>query len=434
VRHDGTKILWHKEIADTRLTITGFGTDHKGELLIADFRGSGKGGFYTLEPTPKEQSASNFPRKLSESGLFRSVKGHIVDPALIPYSVNAVLWSDGAAKERWLGIPGDGKIEYRTSRGWEFPDETVIVKSFYLETEAGNPQSRRWIETRFLTRQAAEWFGYSYAWNEEQTEGHLVESKGMDREFTLSVPKSAEYPDGVKKQLWHYPSRTECMVCHSRAANWVLGLSELQMNKDHDYGGVRENQLAVFERLGLFRGLDWAGDARKLLREQLKDKGLKEKDLDREVERLSATRDQRTPVATTLLPQSPAKIKKLVDPYDTKADINLRARSYLHSNCAQCHVEAGGGNAQMELEFTQPLEKMRIVGVKPQHDTYALPGAALVVPGHPERSVLLHRIMHRDAGYMPPLATRHVDQAAVELLRDWIRQMKEEKTPTGGTE
>ena len=52
----------------------------------------------------------------------------------------------------------------------------MIVKSFYLEMEEGKQQSRRWIETRFLTRQGTEWYGYSYAWNDEQTEGTLIEA------------------------------------------------------------------------------------------------------------------------------------------------------------------------------------------------------------------------------------------------------------------
>ena len=47
------------------------------------------------------------------------------------------------------------------------------------------------------------------------------------------------------------------MVCHSRAANFVLGLTEVQMNKDHDYGGVRDNQLRTLEHLGVFR-VNWA--------------------------------------------------------------------------------------------------------------------------------------------------------------------------------
>lgn len=424
MKHDGAQPLWHKELATSRLALTGFATDSQGELLIVDYRGHGAGGFYTLEPTPKRQAASTFPRTLSASGLFRSVKGHVLHDALLPYSVNAVLWSDGVDKQRWLGLPAGGTIDFTRSRGWNFPDRTVIVKSFTLETEQGNPASRRWIETRFLTRQDGEWHGYSYAWNDEQTEGTLIDAKGTDRVFTIKVPKSTQFPEGVKKLQWHYPSRTECMVCHSRAANWVLGLTEVQMNKDHDYGGgARENQLRVLERLGLLR-VNYAEEVRARLRDELKAQGRTEPQISAAWQKRTATRGQREPSSSTLLTVPPEKYRKLVDPMDTKADLTLRARSYLHSNCAQCHVEAGGGNAQMELEFTTPLDKMRVIDVRPQHDTFGLPEARLIAPGHPERSVLLHRIAHRDKGHMPPLATRHVDEASVRLLREWIRTMK----------
>src|SRR5207237_3339160 len=137
---------WHKELADTRLQITSFGLDPRGEILISDHRGQGQGGFYALEPTPKDLPSSPFPRTLSASGLFRSVKGHVMEPALIPYSVNAPLWSDGAHKERWIALPGsDAKIEVTPTRGWNFPDGAVLVKSFALEGEEGNPASRRWV-------------------------------------------------------------------------------------------------------------------------------------------------------------------------------------------------------------------------------------------------------------------------------------------------
>lgn len=436
VKHDGTKILWHKEIADTRLTITGFGIDRQGEILIADFIKDG--GLYTLVPTPPTVK-STFPRKLSESGLFKSVKGHVMEPALIPYSVNSVLWSDGAGKQRWLGLPANERIGYTNSRGWNFPDKTVIVKSFYIEAEEGKPESRRWIETRFLTKQGSEWHGYSYSWNDAQDEGALIEAKGTDREFSIKVPVSQEYPRGVKKLNWHYPSRAECMVCHSRAANWVLGFTELQMNKEHEYDcvpsflpkgakgpvTVRENQLVVFERLGLFK-VDWVNEVREAQRKELKAKGKKDPYIDAFLERQSATRGQRTPVKSTLLSLPPEKSPRLVDPYDAKQDLNLRVRSYLHSNCAQCHVKEGGGNAQMEMEFTQPLDMMRIISVKPQHDSFGLQDAKLIVPGFPDRSVLLHRIAQRDKGHMPPLATRLVDDKAVEMMRAWIGGLKKE--------
>ncbi len=378
VKHDGTKVVWHKQIAATRLMITGFAADAKGELLICDHHNPEQGGgFYTLELTPKDTPPSTFPKKLSDSGLFKSVKGHVVADALIPYSVNAPLWSDGAYKERWLALPGESHMEFSHARGWNCPDKTVLVKSFALEMEQGNPKSRRWIETRFLTNQQGEWFGYSYVWNDEQTDGTLVEAAGMDREYTIQVPKSAEHPDGVSKQTWRYPSRTECMVCHSRAANWVLGLTELQMNKVHNYGAAEDNQLRTLAHIGALN-LKWS-----------------------ETE----------------------KFKSLVDPYDAKQDINVRARSYLHANCAQCHVEAGGGNAQIDLEFTTKPEAMKVFDVVPQHHKFDLADAKLIAPGHPERSVLLYRMSNRQAGHMPPLATSVVDGEAVKMLEEWIKQL-----------
>jgi hypothetical protein len=215
------------------------------------------------------------------------------------------------------------------------------------------------------------------------------------------------------------------MVCHSRAANYVLGFTEVQFNKVHDYGGVKDNQLRVLEHLGLLKVNYWE-ETRNRLRDDAKAKGMSEDEANKHVEKVTATRNQREPVTTTsMLTFHPDHYRKLVDPYDAKQDLNLRARSYLHSNCAQCHVEAGGGNAQMELEFTTPLNKARIVGVKPVHDTYGLKNPALVVPGHPESSVLLHRVAHRDRGHMPPLATRIVDHRTVEMLREWIKQLPE---------
>lgn len=418
-KHDGQKVLWHKEIAQTRLQITGFGTDANGELLICDHVGDGKGGFYHLVPSPKEIAPSKFPKKLSDSGLFTSVKGHQMQPALIPYSVNAELWSDGAHKERWLAMPGaDSKIDYRANRGWGFPDQTVIVKSFALEMEEGKPESRKWIETRFLTKQGNEWYGYSYLWNDEQTDGTLVESKGMDREYAIKAK------DGTRSQKWHYPSRSECMVCHSRAANWVLGLSEVQMNKEHNYGSCTENQLEVFARLGLISKFNYGQQVKDVLKYELERKGKSDKEITEAIASATATRLQRVPVtSSSLMAFSSERFRKLVNPYDKSADLTLRARSYLHANCAHCHVEAGGGNALFDVEFTIKADKMKLFDVKPVHHTFKLNEARLVVPGDPNRSVLLHRVSNREQGHMPPLASAIVDKEAVAMLREWIRTM-----------
>jgi uncharacterized repeat protein (TIGR03806 family) len=416
MKHDGAKALWHKELADSRLQITCFGTDSQGEILICDHRGQDKGALYTLVPTPKATAASNFPRKLSETGLFASVKGHVVEPALIPYSVIAPLWGDNAYKERWIALPGaDSKITFMKNRGWHFPDGAVLVKSFALEMQEGNPASRRWIETRLFTLQGDEWFGYSYAWNDEQTEAFLVEGKGQDRPYPIQTAA------GERRQFWHYPSRAECMVCHSRAAEWVLGLQTLQMNKDHNYGGISDNQLRTLDHIGVLNA-NWAKETENLLADEGRSAGLKD---DKDIK---AYVKDHMPAGSAVeafgLAMSAAKGRRLVDPYDAKQDLALRARSYLHSNCAQCHVEAGGGNAMIDLEFSTKLEKMKLIDVPPQHDTFGLKDARLIAPGRPEASVLLHRVGCRGPGQMPPLATSLVDEPALQMLRDWVRAMK----------
>jgi glucose/arabinose dehydrogenase len=429
IKHDGTKVTWHKLLADTPFAISGFGIDSRGELLVADHRGEGQGALYYLEPTPADVPPSTFPRKLSESGLFLDVAKHAMQPGAIPYSVNSPLWSDGAHKERFIAIPHkesvDMRIGFTRKGGWNFPDETVLVKSFALETTAGDPASRRWIETRLFTRQQGEWAGYSYIWNDEQTDAELVPAEGLDREYSLRVPASAEHPEGLKRQTWHYPSRTECMVCHSRAANWVLGLSELQMNREHDYGGVTDHQFHVLEHLGMLK-VDYGADALNFLKEELRRTGLSEDETSKQVNQMKHKGGQRSPREASLLAAAPERHGRLPDPYDAAAPLEARVKSYLHANCSICHVEAGGGNAQIQLEYTTELSKMGILNVTPLHHKFGLDDPKLIAPGHPERSVLVHRLAHRgpNTGQMPQLATNVVDEAAVKLVEEWIKSLK----------
>ncbi len=418
VKHDGTKVVWHKLLCDTPFNISGFAIDSRGELLVADHHGEEKGGYYYLEPTPPVENPPEFPRTLAASGLFVDVRAHKMQPGVVPYSVNAQLWSDGAYKERFIAIPHkageDRRIGFTTNRGWFFPDETVIVKSFALEKEPGNAASRQWIETRFLVKQQGEWAGYSYVWNDQGTDGTLVPGEGMDREFQV----------GGRKQLWHYPSRTECMACHSRAANYVLGLTESQMNKLHDYGeGVVDHQFRTLECLGMLK-VDYRAETLAQLREDAKAEKLTDAQIEERVSSSTQTRLQRDSVAdSSLLSKSPDKYKKLVDPGDAAAPLESRVKSYLQANCAHCHVDAGGGNAQFDAEFSTPLEKMKLLDVPPVHHRFDLPDARLVAPGHPERSILLHRLAKRGPGQMPQLATSLIDEQAVKLVEEWIKSL-----------
>ena len=178
VKHDGTKILWHKELAITTLKITGFAFDPTGELLICHHGPAGDGGFFTLEPNP-EKANTTFPREALRERPVRLGEGSPDeagrDPVLGERPVLVRRHAQGAVPSRFpLARPSSSPA----LRGWNFPDKTVLVKSFALEEKEGDPTSRKWIETRFLTKQSGEWYGYSYVWNDDGTDATLIDAQG----------------------------------------------------------------------------------------------------------------------------------------------------------------------------------------------------------------------------------------------------------------
>ena len=376
IKHDGTKATFHKELVDTPFAITGFGNDPNGELWVIDHAGM----FYRIVPNDRTELNKDFPTKLSETGLFTDVKSHRFAAGVVPYAPAAPFWSDGAIKIRAIGVPGTESVDTKSER-WEAPDGSVTIKSFQLEMQSGEPASRKYIETRIMVRQQKEWTGYTYLWNDEQTDATLVDKNGLDKPYRV-IDKSN--PQGFRDQVWHYPSRTECMVCHSRAANFVLGFSPLQLDSDFNYGeGRTDNQLRALYHIGLLKN----------------EKGY----------------ERRKPDAP-----------HLVDPNDKQQPLEARARSYFYTNCASCHVDAGGGNSLMNMDFKAKGHELRMIGVKPIHVFPEKVDARLIDPGHPENSVVYLRVNRRGNGQMPPLGSNVVDQKSVELLKEWIEKLTAE--------
>lgn len=379
------KVTFKQELARTKYRIISIDEDHDREIVVSGFGGE----LFTLERRPPgDKPPFPFPRRLSDSGLFASTAEHRPAPGVIPYSVNSPLWSDGAHKERFIAVPGTGGITYTASRAWGFPRETVLVKTFALDMQTGDPATRRRIETRFLTLgDNDEWVGYSYRWNDDQTDAVLVESGGRDETFRI---QDASAPGGVREQTWRYPSRAECMVCHTREARYLLGLTTLQMNRNHDYSrhiadGRTANQIRTLAHIGLLTGPlpKTAIDV--------------ESDIDAE------------------------SLPALPDPYDESQPLEQRARSWLHTNCWHCHVTNGGGNAQIELHYQKTRPQTKMFDVRPRHIDLGIPEARLIAPGDPDRSLILHRIKLRGKHQMPPVASNRVDRDAVELITEWIR-------------
>jgi uncharacterized repeat protein (TIGR03806 family) len=373
LRHDGRQVTWHKELADTSLRIPSFGVSSDGNIYLMDHT---NGELYELARAKQVDANSRFPRRLSETGLFTDVADHAVSPGVVGYSVNAPQWIDHGVKQRFLALPGTSQITFVEKSGdantWKFEDGAVTFETISLDREVGNAQSRRRIETRLMVKQENHWLGYSYLWNDEQTDATLVEVAGTNLTLSITDPDA---PGGQRQQTWRVPSRNECMGCHSRAADFVLGLCTSQINRDHNYGGIVDNQLRAFNHVGLF---------------------------------------------TKPLPKRPDEYNPLPDPYDASADLDARARAYLHVNCSVCHVTNGGGNAKMALKYDETIEATKVIGVAPLHGSFGLADAKIIAPGDPFASVLLYRFAKLGSGRMPHVGSRLTDQRGLDLMHDWI--------------
>jgi len=274
------------------------------------------GAIHRLEPAVQNQASAPFPTKLSETGLFRDTRTLTPHAALIAYQVQAPAWHDGATSERHLALPGGEPMEVMEQGGWNFSDGTAVAQTLTF-------QNKR-IETRVLLRQQGEWAGYSYAWNDAQTDAALVPEQGETR------------------GNWRIPGRQECMLCHSRASNFTPGLSTVQLNRP---GADGENQLARWERLGLLTH-NHAIIEEAQWRAEFDKQSLSAVALQAKLDPIAPAALQRAPAKhSLLLPRPASALPRMADPHDEHAPLAARARAYLHANCAHCHVRNGGGNS-----------------------------------------------------------------------------------------
>jgi hypothetical protein len=126
------------------------------------------------------------------------------------------------------------------------------------------------------------------------------------------------------------------------------------------------------------------------------------------------------PLVAGRLPDLPENLPMMVNPLDSNAPLELRVRSYLHTNCAHCHRDRGGGNSKLRLRLAHSVDQMNVMEVPPEHGDLRLDGALIVTPGDPQRSILLERMRRRGRHQMPPLGSQLPDTAAVELIEAWI--------------
>lgn len=322
------------------------------------------------------------PPLLSETGVFGDTASRTPASGLIPYGLNAPLWSDGAVKSCYLAVPSDGgvitpdeQMRLRPTNSWTFPAGTVFVKNFDLTVDETNPAvPRRRLETQILVRDTnGAVYGVTYKWRADNSDAYLL-ANGLNEDILITNAT------GVRTQTWYYSSPADCLTCHTPAAGYVLGVNARQLNGNFTYPatGITDNQIRTLNRLGLF--------------------------------------------SPAINETNIAGYPKLSALTDAAASLEERARSYLDVNCGQCH-RPGGTGITFDARYDTPLANQHMVNF-PATVLLGLDNPRIVKPQDIGRSVLQVR-MNTNAPTikMPPLAHNLIDTNAVKLIRDWINSM-----------
>ncbi len=215
--------------------------DGQGEIYFLKFGGDGGGQVFKLSRTTIV--VPDPPALLSQVGAFTNLATLAPAPGLIPYNVNTPLWSDGAAKQRWMAVPSDGtnntaagKIVFSPTNDWQFPAGTVFIKQFNLPLDENNPAVTTRLETRFLVRdQNGGVYGVTYKWRPDGSDADLLLT-GDSADYNITTVSNT-----VRTQHWSFPSRLDCLTCHNANAHGVLGVKTHQLNGNLTYSQDRAN-------------------------------------------------------------------------------------------------------------------------------------------------------------------------------------------------
>ncbi|MBL9129885.1 MAG: PQQ-dependent sugar dehydrogenase, partial [Verrucomicrobiaceae bacterium] len=354
--------VWSAQRLTTRIQIVDFGIDPRnGEPLLCSIAGTifrlSRAGTTGAEP----------PATLSATGAFSNLATLTLNAGIVPYDPNVSFWSDYAIKSRWFCIKNTtDTVTFNSTGNWTFPARMVWIKHFDIETTRGNSATKKRLETRFLVKTADSVYGLSYKWNAAQTDADLVAESGLTEVIASSNPS----------QTWRYPSRGECVTCHTPTGGFALSFNTPQMNRARTYGAVSQNQIQALSDAGYFSA------------------------------------------PATGVSNLPA----LASATDTTQSLEWRVRSYLAANCVQCHQPGGGSQGNWDARIATRTDSAHLINgllVNNGGDT----ANRFIVPGDAAHSMLLKRQQGVTASRMPPLGTLERDLVNEQLVSDWIASL-----------
>lgn len=335
-------------------------------------------------PDPEAFSAGRYyaaaPPRLSawpiHAVILNDVSSPVVGERTLRYELNTPLFADHARKHRHIILPDASPMRWSEHRTLDFPVGTVISKTFVYPVDARDPSlGERLLETRLEILESDGWYGFSYLWNESQTDADLVVGGG-------SIDASWIDDAGtVRTNRYEVPNVNQCLSCHRQDGRY-LPLGPTAANLNRSGYGTEVNQLQ-----------SW---------------------IDRD-----------------LLAGSPDRSEWPCLPVwdDTSAgDLDSRARAWLDVNCAHCHNPQGTARTSgLDLSYHQRTPARFGVYKSPVASGRGSGGRLHdIAPGDPDGSILLYRVSSDEPAIrMPSLSRNMVDHDAVALLHAWIEAMPE---------
>ena len=319
--------------------------------------------------------SQEFPDKLSDFRFFKDASAQVPHDKVIPYELISTLFSDYSYKQRWVYVPNEKKAEYQEDWVFNFPTGSALIKTFYYPIDERNPElGKNLLETRLLLKKDQGWEAVSYAWNKEQNEAFKkIAGKTINVSWT-------DFMGEERDVRYRVPNVNQCKECHDADDKISpIGPKARNINKDFAFKEGTFNQLTYW--------------------------------MNRQI-----------------IDEYPLDLVSPVDWTDESKDINDRVRSYLDVNCGHCHSPTGNANSTgLYLHLNETRNINLGVFKKPVATGRGSGGLKYsIVPGEPEESILLHRMISMDPGVMMPESGRaltHIE--AVEMVRDWILLMED---------
>lgn len=354
--------------------------------LFLSLVGLGLIGLATIQQNKQFQREINpelYKAKLSEYDFFEGgIKSLKPKEGIVPYYLNTPLFSDHAHKMRYIKLPKGKQVALRGNQMPEFPEGTMLIKHFYYPKDFSKPlENLHFVETRILIKEEDDfWVPLCYVWDADQKDAQLNLTG-------VASPVSWIDEQGKSHKLdYQIPSLLQCRYCHTIDNE----LRPLGPEAQQLHGEYREPTMLA----------DMQG---KQQLEYWKEKGLLASSASlSSIEAMPVWNDANT------------------------GSLDKRARAWLHVNCAHCHRP--NGSAEITgLLLNYEEQNPEKIGVNKKPMTGMLANDARthdIVPGHPEKSILVHRIESEDPSLrMPKISCQVPDHPGVELISQWIREM-----------